>query len=230
MYIKIDAQYYSNTDCIILAKWGRNLIYWQHFPRETFQAYLTVFSRLRKLGYKVSGITSDWHGSIVGAVKYTYSTNIPHQRCLVHTQRRCESLLTRNPKTIAGKQLLELVRFLNRISNHYEKEIWIRWFERLSERHCNFIKERTQGFKEDGTRTWWYTHKNVRAAFRALSSSIDHLFLYLEYKNLDKDTNGLEAEFSHLKQKINSHRGLKRKRKTAAIYWYLYLANCRRSS
>ena len=157
-----------------------------------------------------------------------YGDSIPHQRCLVHTQRRCRSLLTRNPQSVAGKQLLELMLFLNKISSKYEKQIWIRWFERLEERHEAFIKERTYGAKEDGSKTWWYTHKNVRAAYRAIRSSIDHLFLHLEYEGLDKDTNGIESEFSHLRQKINMHRGLKKRRKISAIYWYLHFVNQRR--
>lgn len=147
---------------------------------------------------------------------------------MVHTQRRCVSLLTRNPKTDAGKQLLELVRFLNEIPTDYEKNIWIKWLERWEVRYGDFIKERTYGVKEDGTNTWWYTHKNVRAAFRALKVSQGHLFLYLEYEGLDKDTNGLESEFSHLKQKVGIHRGLRKTRKLAMIYWYLFLVNQRR--
>jgi len=213
-----------------LAKTGGELIYWQHFQRETFQSYLTVFSRLRELGYEIKGVTSDWHGSIVGAVKYTYGETVPHQRCLVHTQRRCQSLLTKNPQSEAGKELLELIRFLNKVTSHYEKRIWIKWFERLEERHYGFIRERTYGVKEDGSKTWWYMHKNTRGAYRVIRSSIDHLFLYLDYENLDKDTNGLESEFSHLKQKINLHRGLKRTRKISAIYWYLYFINQKRTS
>ena len=62
-----------------------------------------------------------------------------------------------------------------------------------------------------------------------ISSSINHLFCYLDDNNLDKDTNGIESEFSHLKQKINMHRGLKRRRKIAVIYWYIFFVNQRRN-
>lgn len=165
----------------------------------------------------------------MGAVKQVYGSSVLHQRCLVHTQRRCQSLLTRNPQSEAGQQLLEIVRLLNKVSSEQEKNIWIKWFERLEERHGDFLKERTHGAKEDGSKTWWYTHKNIRTAYRTIRSSIDHLFLYLEHEGLDKDTNGLESEFSHLKQKIRLHRGLKRERKLAAIYWYLHFVNQRRN-
>lgn len=229
IWIKIDAQYYGRSFCIVLVKVKNKFVYWRHFKRETFSNYLKVLSDLTRLGYKVQGITSDWHGSLVGTVKYLYGGKIPHQRCLVHTQRRCQGLLTQKPKLEAGKQLLEIVRALNQISNRYESNIWSKWLERWGQRWKRFANQRSFGRKEDGSRTWWYTHKNLRAAFRTLKSSQDNLFLYLEYNELDKDTNGLEGEFSHLKQKANSHRGLKMIRKISAIYWYIYLKNLERN-
>lgn len=182
------------------------------------------------MNYTIKGITSDWHGSIVGAVKYVFQREIPHQRCLVHTQRRCQSLLTSKPKTEAGKRLLEIVKHLNKITSEYEATIWLKWLRVWEESYGEFASERSYGLKEDGSRTWWYTHKNLRSAFRTLKSSQKHLFLYLKYEDLDKDTNGLESEFSHLKQKISMHRGLKKTRKLAAIYWYIFFANQRRNS
>jgi hypothetical protein len=108
--IKIDAQYYSRNDCIVLVKSEKNLIYWKHFERETFQNYLRVFSDLSKMNYKVVSVVSDWHGSLTASIGYIFGDKIPHQRCLIHTQRYCQSFLTQNPKTNAGKELLEIVR------------------------------------------------------------------------------------------------------------------------
>ena len=226
VYIKIDAQYYRNK-CIILIKANGKLIFWNFAKRETLKSYVKSFKELKNLNYKVIGVTSDWHGSIISAVKQSFK-GIPHQRCLVHTQRRCQSLITRKPKTKQGKQLLEIVRLLNKVTNHYEKNIWIKWLNRWEERNIDFIKQKTHGFKEDGSKTWWYTHKNLRGAFRTLKSSQNNLFLYLEYEDMDKDTNGIESEFSHLKQKVNMHRGLRIKQKLAVIAWYISLVNFRR--
>ena len=189
---------------------------------------MIVITEIVNLGYEILGVTSDWHGSIVSAVKWIYP-EIPHQRCLVHTQRRCESLLTKNPKTIAGIELKEIVKLLNKISSEYEAQIWIKWLSRWEERYSDMIKERSYSKKSDGSKTWWYTHKNLRAAFRTLKSSLNNLFLYLDYDGLEKDTNGLESEFSHLKQKISMHRGLKKVRKISAIYWYFYFKNQRQN-
>lgn len=165
------------------------------------------------------GITSDWHGSITSASKIRYS-DVPHQRCLVHTQRFCQTYLTQHPETKAGIQLLEIVKFLNQVKNKSEKLIWILWLKRFEDKFIDQINERS--YAED-KKHWWYTHKNLRRSFRALKLSINNLFLYLDYPGLCKDTNGLEAEFKHLKQKLLVHKGLTRKRKINFIKWYFYL-------
>lgn len=228
IYLKLDAQYLSSDTCIIIGKKSNEIIYWRSFDRETFMNYVIVLSEIKELGYEILGVTSDWHGSLVSAVMWILP-DIPHQRCLVHTKRRCDSLLTRNPETVAGRELKEVVRELSKISSKYESEIWLKWLGRWEERHSDSIKQRSYGKKDNGKNTWWYTHKNLRATFRTLKFSIDHLFLYLDYEGLDKDTNGIESEFSHLKQKISMHRGLKMTRKLGAIYWYFHLVNQRRN-
>lgn len=165
------------------------------------------------------GLTSDWHSSLVSSFKIAFPSFL-HQRCLVHTQRECETLLTKNPETDGGKDLLQIVKSLNSIKTINERDIWISWLARFGERYEETLKERT--YSEDKTH-WQYTHRKLRGAYRTLDGSKDHLFLYLENKNISKDTNDLEAEFKHLKKKLAVHNGLKRGRKINFIKWYFYL-------
>lgn len=190
--------------------------------RENYFSYYLNLIQIIKLGYIIKGVTSDRHGGLVLALKSSLPADIPHQHCLVHLQRFCQSLLTKNPKTEAGKQLLELVLLLNKIHSHYEENIWLKWFERLEKKHAYLIRERTYFKNQEGETTWWYTHRNLRRVFRTIRKSINNLFLYLDYPELPKDTNGLEGEFSHLKTKLSIHRGLKRERKANFVKWYFY--------
>lgn len=144
--------------------------------------------------------------------------NIPHQFCLVHIQRRCEQLLTKHPETQAGKDLLELVKFINKIHSLPDKQIFLKWFDRLVVRHEPILKQRTYFGK-----SWWYTHKNLRLAFNTINSSKNNMFFYLDNPNIPKDTNGLEAEFTHLKTKLNMHRGLSKSRREKYVFWYWFL-------
>jgi hypothetical protein len=228
IWLKADAKYFGKRGsrfsfCVILYKEGVNLIYWRFAKHETFDGYVQDFALLTSWGYTILGITSDWHKSLVGAVKYFFKGNIPHQRCLVHTQRYCRNKVTRNPKTEAGKQFLDLIYRLNSISSHYEKQIWITWFNNLYIRWEHMIKQRTYSNDPNSKKIWWYTHKNLRNAYRTVLTTTDHLFLYLDYDGLDKDTNGLESEFAHLTEKIHAHRGMSKKHKISAISWYIFL-------
>ncbi len=218
IWLKVDAHYLGHWGCVIVAKTGKEIILWIFVLRETYFDYLNLFTKLYELGYDVLGLTSDWHGSIVASFQNLHS-DLPHQRCLIHTQRFGETFLTQKPKTEAGRQLLELVKQLNKVTNHYEKNIWIRWFERWEERHKDFINQRSY---EPGTRHWWFTHKNTRRVYRSLKTTLNHLFLYLDHQGLEKDTNGLEAEFTHLTDKLRIHHGLTRERRQNLVLWYFH--------
>jgi len=219
--LKCDGKYFGRTGCTLVFKENKNIIFWQFFDRENYHNYIYCFSRLIEMGYIVKSITSDKHGSVVGAVK-TMFPGIPHQYCLVHIQRRCQTLLTQKPETISGLSLLEIVRFVNKIKTESDKKIFINWFHRYEDRFGNILKQRTYGTKDNG-QTWWYTHKNQRLAFNTLKSSLNNMFFYLEDNNIPKDTNGLEAEFTHLKTKLNMHRGLSKCRRENYVYWYWFL-------
>ncbi len=221
VYLKIDGTYFKRWGCTLVYKAGQEIIFDSFTIRENYSSYLWDLIKMVELGYEVKGSTSDGCGSLDSALK-TLFPNIPHQRCLVHLQRFCQTLLTRKPETNTGIELLEIVHVLNLIKTHYEKNIWIAWFRRFEERNKETLNQRTHQNKEDKI-TWWYTHKNLRRAYRTIKNSLGSLFLYLDYPNLPKDTNGLEAEFSHLKRKLSLHRGLKRHRKINFVKWYFYL-------
>ena len=120
IYLKVDGKYFGRWGCILVFKERQDIILWDFVLRESYFSYLDNLSRLKRFGYKVLGITSDWHGSIVSASKNRYP-DVPHQRCLVHTQRFCQTYLTKHPETEAGIQLLEIVKFLNQIKTKSEK-------------------------------------------------------------------------------------------------------------
>lgn len=219
IYIKADGKYFGHWGCIVVFKERGNIIYWDFVLRENYFNYLLSFSKIKDLGYKVLGLTSDWHSSLVASFKTAFP-DLPHQRCLVHTQRECEALLTKNPETEAGRDLLQIVKLLNAIKNINERDIWILWLTRFGKRYEAVLKERT--YSEDKTH-WQYTHRKLRKTYRMLDGSLDHLFLYLENENIEKDTNSLEAEFKHLKKKLAVHNGLKRSRRINFNKWYFYL-------
>lgn len=221
VYLKIDGKYFGHWGCILVFKEGTNIVYWDFVERENYFNYVLNLSRIKELGYDILGVTSDWHGSLVSAVRQAIP-DVPHQRCLIHTQRLCENLLTRRPETEAGQNLLELVGLINQIKNHSEKKVWVSWLERFEQRYGDFVKTRTYGINKEGKKGWWFTHRNLRRAFLTLKNSLPSLFIYLDNPLIEKDTNGLESEFTHLVDKLRSRRGLKRTKRINFVRWYFY--------
>lgn len=219
IYLKVDGKYFGRWGCALAFKEGTNIVHWDFVERENYFNYLLNLGRLKELGYDVLGVTSDWHGSLVSAIKSALP-GVPHQRCLVHTLRLCQRLLTKKPETKAGQNLLELVGLLNGTKNHDDKRVWIAWLKRFEKRYEDFINQRT--YSED-RRHWWFTHRNLRRAFRTLKSSQPNLFIYLDDPLIGKDTNGLESEFSHLVSKLANRRGLTREKRINLVKWHLYL-------
>lgn len=217
----MDAKYFGKWGCVIVFKEGRNIVFWQFCNRENYRNYLVSFSKFMELGFLVKSITSDKNSSLVSAVK-TFYPNIPHQYCTVHIQRRCQSFLTKNPETNAGIDLLELTKFINKIKTVNDRNIFLKWLNRFETKYNSFLKQRTYTMDPTSNKKWWYTHKNVRTAFRHIKSSTNNMFFFLENNQVPKDTNGLEAEFTHLKQKLNSHRGLTRNRQQNFVNWYWF--------
>lgn len=222
IYLKVDGTYFGRWGCLLIFKEGTNIIYWDFVVRENYFNYCLSFGRLKELGYVILGTTSDWHGSLVSAVKTTFP-DIPHQRCLVHTQRFCQALLTRKPETEAGENLLRLAGLLNSVKNYGEKGAWIAWLTRFEKRYGELINQRTYGINKEGKKSWWFTHRNLRRAFMTLKTSLPNLFVYLDNPQIGKDTNGLESEFSHLEDKLANRRGLKKSARINYLKWYCYL-------
>ena len=219
--LKVDAKYFGELGCTIVFKERKNIIYWDFVEDETYQTYTQSFNQLINLGYIVDSVTSDKYRAIVGSVRDLFP-NIPHQHCMVHIQRSCETYLTKNPETIAGQKLLEIVKFTNQIKTENEKKVFLAWFTRYENEWKTFINQKTYPTNLTSNEKPWYTHKNLRKAFRILKNSQNNMFFYLDDINIPKDTNGLEAEFTHLKNKVNAHRGLLQKRVINFVNWYWF--------
>ncbi|MBI2611870.1 hypothetical protein HYW54_03955 [Candidatus Gottesmanbacteria bacterium] len=222
----VDADWFGSEYCFLIYKDipTGEVVFFRYALGEYKDIIKADIAFLIQNGYPLKGIVSDWKGSIVAAVrdialKY-FEGNLPHQRCLVHTQLQCQTFLTLKPKTEAGRNLLELVHLLNGVETIYHRNILFRWLKRYEERFMETIRERT--YSEDKN-NWWYTHKYLRRTFLLLKNNWDNLFVYLTYPFLIKDTNGLEGIFSQLDNSLGRHRGLSKKHRPHFLYWFFYL-------
>lgn len=191
---------------------------WMFAERETLASWLTF---LKNLPVPDAAVVDGQKGLLAAILWLWPQTKI--QRCLVHIERLARIKLTRQPKTRAGKELLTLVRGLFGVRTRRQRRRWLRAYRRWERRHATFLKERSYGEPKAGKkRTWWYTHRNIRAARSLLRNALPHLFTFVRYSHVPRTTNHVEGGVnSRLKELVHRHRGLPQDRKQVLVSEHL---------
>ena len=184
-------------------------LYWTEVNAETRAVYREGRQMLEKLGFTFDAIVLDGRTGI----KSVFS-DIPVQMCQFHQIQTIIRYLTRKPKLEAGIQLRLIALGLS--SKDMTEQIFSQLLQEWHERWNGFLKERTMNL--DGQH-WQYTHRRIRAAYRSLKTNLPDLFTFQRYPelNIPNTTNSLDGSFSHLKELLKVHRGLKRHRRWKLI-------------
>ena len=196
-------------------------LWWSFIPSETYEA---IHRDLDALAMRLSthvpvGAVSDWKGSIVTAVASHFG-NIPHQRCLAHVDRQAKRLLPLHSPYEATQALRRVASLLMLVEKPTDTKIWITALARWEKQYGDMLKEKTMT-PTGATRHWWYTHGNLRRAWRLLTHDQQPLFVFLTNRLIPKTNNALEGVNSNLKQKLGDHRGMNTARQAAFLSWYL---------
>jgi len=145
----------------------------------------------------------------------SYFPAIPIQMCHFHQLAIIKRYLTTKPKLLVSKQLKQIAELLPITTEEKFTLLLDAWYFRWAD----FLKEKTT---VPGTNHWFYTHKRTRSACRSLKTNLPFLFTYQRLSKqyhfrFPNTNNSLEGTFSHLKDKVRLHRGLKTKRKMKLI-------------
>jgi len=138
--------------------------------------------------------------------------DIPLQICQFHQMKNVTKYITRKPETQAGKELRTIMLTLTKSTEAEFTKLLATWHQTWGD----YISEKTS---VTGTKHWYYTHKNVRSAYRSLERNLPYLFTYLKYPelNIPNTTNSLDGLFVHLKDKVKIHHGLKKESRYKVI-------------
>ena len=193
-------------------------ISWMFAERETLANWKTF---LKSLPIPDAAVI-DGQKWLLAAIQCLWPT-AAIQRCMVHIERLARIKLTRQPKTSAGKELLMLVRRLFGVRTSAQRGRWLCVYRRWERRHAAFLKERSYGEPKAGEkRTWWYTHRNIRAARSLIRNALPHLFTFIDHPHVPRTTNHVEGGVnSRLKELVHRHRGLPQDRKQVLVAEHL---------
>lgn len=183
-------------------------LWWTDIEKELISDYELGIFELRMEGFTVKGITVDGKPGVIARLS---SINIPVQMCHFHQIQIVLRYITRNPRLPAARELKSLIHLLPQT----DKASFVYWLDQWHRKWTDFLNEKT--YHKDGR--WHYTHKRLRQAYRSIKKHLPHLFTYLDYfPHMPNTTNSLEGSFTHLKDKVRLHRGLKWHRKIKLIF------------
>jgi len=175
--------------------------------RETFESWFFFFNKIKDFPL---AIVCDGQRGMIKAILVRFP-NVKIQRCFFHIAKHSKSLLTNNPQTKTGQELLTLVKQLFRRMNKKKSIVWKEEILKWESKYEDFLKEKTYYYNNNlKKQRWFYTHKNIRRAFYSIKPPFNNLFTYLEYPNIfiPHTSNSIEGGInSPLKSLIYSHRG-----------------------
>ena len=200
---------------------GEN-IFWSYWSSESYEALFTDLEKLRRLlnDRLPNGIISDWKGAIVTAVS-NHLPDIPHQRCLIHVVREAKRLLPKNSGILAVSTLRKTALFLTKIKTQDDKRSFLSKLIEWERLFNHLLKARTTNSNPNIGKKWWYTHGNLRRAWRLLTDDWYPFFVHLDHSLIPKDNNSLEGVNSQVKKRLGCHRGMRTSRQVSFLFWYL---------
>lgn len=194
---------------VFLSSQGEPL-YWRFVKYETVLQYKEGFNFLIQNGLNIKGIVCDGRRGLLGLFPQT-----PVQMCQYHQVAIIRRYITNKPKSLAAKELKELVRLLttsDKESFYGSLSDWhLKWKEYINQRSLNINTGKSR-----------YTHRRLRSAYLSLERNKPYLFIWYDYPELGipNTNNQLEGTFTDLKNKLRNHNGLGLERKQKFINDY----------
>ena len=182
-------------------------LFWKAVRTENTELYHELRWEAEKMRIEITAAVIDGKPGIIEAF-----WDVPVQMCHFHQIQIMTRYLTTRPKTFAGQTLRHISLLIPK--SNYDDMLFVlkAWNDEFGE----FLKEKT--YNHD-TKRWHYTHKRVRSAYRSITRNLELLYTYQKYSelNIPNTTNSLDGSFSHLKDMLRIHRGLKKDRKLKLI-------------
>jgi hypothetical protein len=125
VHIIIDGTYFSTDICLVVYR-NSEIKCTQLYRLSDGERYEEIkedLENLSNLNIQVKSITCDGHRAILKAVRKVFKNEIMVQRCVVHIQRMSRIWLTKEPKSMAGQELLKITQQIHRIATEEQNFI-----------------------------------------------------------------------------------------------------------
>lgn len=203
--VVFDTTIFDNDISLMLFRGNSKNLHWKFVDSETVENYRIALMKLKEKYYFLS-FTIDGRKGVIKMLERELS-DIPIQLCRFHQFKTITRYITRKPKTECGKEIKCLMLDLPEI----DKFEFTNRFLNICVKYDEYLKE-----KNDNNQ---FKHRNLRSAVRSIKTNLKYLFTNEEYPDLKipTTTNSCDGYFSHLKAKVNLHRGIAYERKKMLI-------------
>ena len=193
--------------CVFRAPHLKRNVWWTDVTREVMATYHYGRKILEERGWTFQAVVVDGKRSMLKVFE-----GMPIQICHFHQMKTVTKYLTRRPETDAGKALRRIMLVLTKSTEAEFAQLLADW----KKEYAYILTDKTY---VTGTKHWYYTHKRTRSAYLSMERNLPFLFTYLRYPELKipNTTNSLDGSFTHLKDKVNLHHGLRRDRRYKMI-------------
>jgi hypothetical protein len=193
--------------CVFRAPHLQKNIWWTDVLREVMATYYYGRKILEERGWTFQAVVIDGRRGMLKVFE-----GIPIQVCQFHQMRTVTKYLTRKPETPEGQALRAIMLQLTKSTEETFTKSLADW----KKEYAYILTDKTY---ITGTKRWYYTHKKTRSAYLSMERNLPYLFTYLRYPELHipNTTNSLDGSFTHLKDKVNLHHGLRKDRRYKMI-------------
>lgn len=193
--------------CVFRAPHLHKNIWWTDVLKEVMATYHYGRKILEEKGWTFQAVVVDGRRGMLKVFE-----GMPIQVCQFHQMRTVTKYITRRPETIPAQQLRSIMLQLTKSTEEIFTKLLCDWKQ-------DYEYVLTDKTHITGTNRWYYTHKKTRSAYLSMERNLPHLFIYQKYPelNIPNTTNSLDGSFTHLKDKVNIHHGLRRDRRYKLI-------------
>ena len=207
----LDATFFGRGYGILVARiLGKN-IHWREIKTENLEEYRILLNELKSLKFPFSSFVIDGRAGVRNLLQSMFP-GLPIQHCQFHQKQIVQRYISKNPKLLASKELAKIVKKLTKSTKKDFEKLLFEWHKKWD----SFLKEKTFNIETGQKR---YTHSRLRSAYFSLKRNLPYLFTYLELPELKipNTTNSIDGSFSHWKNKVKLHRGLRPDRRKKMI-------------
>lgn len=187
-------------------------VLWAKFVKsETNNHYQEGLKYLESRGFEILGVVSDGRRGLAGIFK-----DYPYQVCQFHIQKGVSTLLTRNPKSTAGRELKQFNDTFIRL--RLSKAKFTEQMEIYLKNHQDYLNEMSVTDPKQPK------HKRLRKAINKYKNNLKYMFTFQNSPELGipNTTNKIDGGvFSPLKRLLNNHNGLSKIHRKVWIILFL---------